>query len=86
MNTGKLRGCLASVVLAEHVAEEVHYPVTVAVFVVVPREGVRMIRRSPPSPITPSCPPRSLTPSSLPGNELHEVVVESDAGFSIEDG
>lgn len=39
MNTGKLRGCLASVVLAEHVAEEVHYPVTVAVFVVVPREG-----------------------------------------------
>lgn len=47
MNTGKLRGCLASVVLAEHIAEEVHYPVTVAVFVVVPREGVRMIRRSP---------------------------------------
>lgn len=85
MKSGKQRwGCLALLVSAEHVAQEVHHPVAVPVFVVVPREGVRVTRGS--LPITPSFPPRSLTPSSLPGNELHEVVVEGDAGFSIEDG
>lgn len=40
--TGKQsRGCPASVISAEHVAEKVHHPVTVAVFVVVPGEEER---------------------------------------------
>lgn len=77
------RGCPASLVPAEHVAEEVHHPVTVAIFVVVPGE---LGRGSGASSLSAQSPPHSPIPSPVPGNELHEVVVERDAGVSIEDG
>lgn len=54
----------------------------IAIFVVVPGEGGT--GSGGPSPLRPS--PAFSDPAPLPGDELHEVVVERDAGFSIEDG
>lgn len=57
---------------------------TVAVFVVVPGEGGGG-SGDPSRPLLVR-PPRSRTRPPSPGNELHEGVVERDAGVSIEDG
>lgn len=56
---------------------------TVAELVVVPGKA-RQSDQGIPSKYT-HFTPRSVTPSPLPGNELHKVVIERDAGFGIED-